>query len=404
MTSPPGRPLASSRLGRRAELRSKRRKQRRRLTAAGLVALAAVLVLVSVVLIRDGDDKGTQVAAPERTQRTILLQVRGSDGAAVASALLAHDGPSTTGSVVLVPPQVLVTVPGSGIGLFGKALTIGSVNGSRNALEDLMGVTIDGSWVLDVASFRRLVDQVGGVQLTVDVPVLQGRNVLVPAGAGRLNGAQALQFASYLAPGEQEQTRLARLQAVLDGVFGALPKELEQLVKGLGKGAQSTAPLPTLTAVLAGLAKDDAASNLQYRSLPVIPVSTGNDEIRFRIDKDATTQLVDELLAQSVPPGVRAEGNRVLVLNGVGTPGLGEQVRAKLVPAGFVFVGSRNAETFNQCCTQVLVRDATTEGGELGARVAKALGVPLTSVKSSDQIGTIADVVVIVGKDFKAAK
>ncbi len=391
-----------TRLGKRAELRVKRAKQRRRLTMLGGGALAVLLVVVAVVFIGGGDDGVKKIDAPKRTQRTILLQVKGSDGVAIASALLAHDAPSGAGSVVLVPPQVLVTVPGSGSTFFGRALKTGSVKGSRNALEDLMGVTIDGSWVLDVAAFRRLVDQEGGVRITVDVPVVQGRNVLIQAGTDRLNGTQALQFATYLAPGEQEQTRLARLQTVLDGIVTTLPTDVQTLLTSLGAGSQTTVAVPILADVLTGLKSDDAASNLQYRSLPVIKVEAGNDEIRFRVDAEATLTLVDELLAQSVPPGARSNGNRVLVLNGVGTPGLGEQVRSKLLPAGFVFVGSRNANSFNQCCTQVLVKDPTAEGTALGNRVARALGVPLSSVKSSDQIGTIADVVVIVGKDFKA--
>lgn len=391
-----------TRLGKRAELRVKRAKQRRRLTMLGGGALAVLLVVVAVVFLGGGDDGVKKIDAPKRTQRTILLQVKGSDGVAIASALLAHDAPSGAGSVVLVPPQVLVTVPGSGSTFFGRALKTGSVKGSRNALEDLMGVTIDGSWVLDVAAFRRLVDQEGGVRITVDVPVVQGRNVLIQAGTDRLNGTQALQFATYLAPGEQEQTRLARLQTVLDGIVTTLPSDVQTLLTSLGAGSQTTVAVPILADVLTGLKSDDAASNLQYRSLPVIKVEAGNDEIRFRVDAEATLTLVDELLAQSVPPGARSNGNRVLVLNGVGTPGLGEQVRSKLLPAGFVFIGSRNANSFNQCCTQVLVKDPTAEGTTLGNRVARALGVPLSSVKSSDQIGTIADVVVIVGKDFKA--
>jgi hypothetical protein len=393
---------AGTRLGKRAELRARRRRQRRRLTVAGAIAVVVLLVLVTVVLVRSGGSGGKNVVADTRSQRTILMQVKGTDGSAVASALLAHDGPSGLGAVVLVPPQVLVTVPGGGSTVFGRALKTGGVDGARNALEDLMGVTIDGSWVLDADSFRRLVDQEGGVQVTVDVPVMQGRTIVIPAGPARLAGAQALQFATYLAANEQEQTRLARLQNVLDGVVTGLPAAPETLVKSLGAGAQSTASTSDLAKVLSGLKKDDTASNLQYRSLPVVVLPTGNDDVRFRLDKDASKAMVDELLAQSVPPGVRAEGNRVLVLNGVGTPGLGQKVRAKIVPAGFVFVGSRNADHFGQCCTQVLVKEQTPEGTALGNRVAKALGVPLSSVKSSDQIGSIADVVVIVGKDFKA--
>jgi len=366
---------------------------------AGVTALALVLGIY-LLAFRGGDSQGKKVEVLKRTQRTVLMQVKSQDGLAIASALLAHDGPSASGSVVLVPPQVLVTVPGSGTTFFGRALTTGSAAGARDALEDLMGVTIDGSWVLDVPSFRRLVDQEGGVQITVDVPVISGRTILIQQGADRLDGTRALQFATYLASGEQEQTRLARLQTVLDAVISQLPSDVDKLLTSLGTGSQPTVPVHTLAQVLKGLKSDDASSDLQYRSLPVIPVPTGGDDIRFRIDADATKTLVDELLAQSVPVGRRTEGNRVLVLNGVGTPGLGQQVRAKLIPAGFVFIGSRNAREFNQCCTQVLVKDATAEGTALGNRVAKALGVPLSSVKSSDQIGTIADVVVIVGKDF----
>jgi hypothetical protein len=124
--------------------------------------------------------------------------------------------------------------------------------------------------------------------------------------------------------------------------------------------------------------------------------------LSFRVDADATRTIVDRLLAQSVPPGARQTGNRVLVLNGVGTPGIGDKVRAKIVPAGFVFVASRNNATFGVAKTRVLIKEATPEAQAVGEKVAKALGVPLDSVQTAE-IGTIADVVVVVGADFKAS-
>ncbi|MCW2598295.1 MAG: cell envelope-related transcriptional attenuator [Frankiales bacterium] len=391
-----------TRLGRRAELRERRRKRRLRLTGAAIAAIIVLLALVTVVLVKNGGGSGNKQATPDRTQRTLLLQIRAADGTAAASALLAHDPASGMGAVVLIPQQVLATVPGGGSVPFGKALRTASVTASRNALADLMGVTIDGSWVLDGSTFSRLVDQVGQVKVTVDVPVMSGRTVLIQPGAQTLSGTAALQFATYLGPSEQEQTRLTRLQAVLDAMLNGLPGKPDTLLASLGGGSQPTLDISAVSSLLTGLKKDDDASNLQYRSLPVIKVDTGNDEIRSRIDAPATRSLVDDVLAQSIPPGSRTPGNRVLVLNGVGTPGLGQKVRDKLVPAGFVFVGSSNAPTFGHAKTQVLVPDATTAAGALGARVARALGVPESSVQSSDQIGTIADVVVIVGKDFTA--
>jgi anionic cell wall polymer biosynthesis LytR-Cps2A-Psr (LCP) family protein len=393
---------AGTGLGRRAGLRAKRRRQRRRLVVAALASLVVLLVLVTVVLVRNGGGSDKSVSTPARTQKTVLLQVQAGDGSAFASALLAHDPARTSGVVVLVPPQVLANVPGVGSGPFGKALQTGQITGARNALSDLMSVTIDGSWVLDVASFTRLVDQVGGIDVTVDALVTSGRTVLLQPGEQHLGGGLALTYATYLGTGEQEQTRLTRLQSVLDAVVGGLPKDVTALLGSLGAGSRTNLSVSTLAEVLSGLKQDGAKQELQYRSLPVIPVDSGTETVRFRVDPAATRKLVDDLLAQSVPPGARTEGNRVLVLNGVGTPGLGEKVRAKLIPAGFVFVGSQNAPSFGHSRTQVLVRDATTAGAELGVRVAKALGVPAASVQSSTSIGTIADVVVIVGRDFKA--
>ena len=190
--------------------------------------------------------------------------------------------------------------------------------------------------------------------------------MLLSRGAQRLNGAHAQLYATYLGKGEQEQARLARLQAVLDQIISGLPADPGPLVRSLGAGSRATVPLPVLTTVLAGLKSDDSHDDLQYRSLPVIPVRTGNDQVVFRIDEQAVIAMVSELLASSVPAGATKTGNRVLVLNGVGTPGLGAKVREKLIPAGFVYVGSRNAPSLNYPKTQVLVKEATTGGRGAG--------------------------------------
>ena len=388
------------RSGRRTELRKKRRQRRRQLTAAALAVAAALVVLVTVVLVHSGGSDGAGKGVRQRTQRTLLLQLTAADGSAQASALLAHDSRTATGAVVLVPPQVIASVPGVGTLPFSRALRSGGPKGSGDALSDLVGVTVDGTWVLDPSAFQRLVDLENGITVTVDTQVLQGRTVVLQQGSQQLDGARALAFATYLAPGEPEQTRLARLQTVLDGVLQALPKDAAAAIGSLGAGSRpSLGPVATAQ-LLEGAAADDARQELQYDSLPVVRVDAGTDEVRFRIDGTAARALVDRLLADSVPTGSRAQGNRVLVLNGVGTAGLGQRARAKLVPAGFVFVGSRNAQSFGVTTSQVLVKDATTAGAALGARVATALGLPASSVHTTE-IGSVADVIVLVGSDFR---
>lgn len=389
--------------GRRLELRRKRRRQRVRLVAVLVTLLAIGAAAFAVWLAADAPDAPPSEEPQEvRTQSTLLLQVQPPDRTAAASVLLAHDPDDGTGAGLLVPPQVIVNVPGTGSLPFGRALSTVDAQGSRDALSDLMGVTVDDSWVLPTESLSALVDALGGIPVEVDVPVVREQTVVLNVGAQRVDGSRALDLMLYLAPQEQEQSRLARVQQVVDGVVRSLPQdpaELAALLGTLGVGSVSTLEPPALAAFLLGLAAADADGQLQYDTLPVVPIDPGGGVTAFRVDAPRLLPVVERLLADSVPPGVREGGNRVLVLNGVGTPGLGEAVRAKLAPAGFVFVGSRNAPQFGYATTQVLVPEATPEGKALGERVAAALGVPATSVGAQD-FGTVADVVVLVGADF----
>ena len=396
---------AGARPGHRSELRRARRRRQRRVLSAILAVAVLVLVVLTVVLTRRDSPPHATIAKQARTQSTVLFQVQGDNGSALSTALLAHDPASRTGAAVLIPPQVIVTVPGTGSLQLGKALGTVPPERSRSAVGDLMGVTVDAGWVVDTPTLASLVDQVGGIEADVDVPVVVNRLVVLNPGKQRLDGQHAIAFLRYLATGEQEQARLARLQGVFDGLLNALPQSTGQVGKilaGLGARSYVSESPDKLASFLVGMAGDSRADQLQYDSLPVVPIDPGNGVTSFRVDADATRTLVDRLLAQSVPPGARATGNRVLVLNGVGTPGIGEKVRAKLVPAGFVFVGSRNNATFGVTQTRVLVKDATPEATALGQRIARVLGVSADSVQTAD-IGNIADVVVVVGADFRAS-
>lgn len=395
--------VQGTRTSSRLELRRKRRRRRRRLVAVLVLVLALLAAAFAVYLAQDDATAPPTTQEPVRTQRTLLLQVQGENGAAAASALLAQDPQENTGAALLIPPQVLVTVPGTGSLPFGRALSSVPPQGSRDALSDLVGVTVDDGWVVTTTLLAQLIDALGGVPVEVDVPVVQGQQVLVNTGAQNLDGARAVEFLRYLAPEEQEQSRLARLQEVLDGLVNVLPREPSELtaqLEVLGDRSVTTMELPELSELLLGLAAADEAGQMQYDSLPVIPIDPGGGVTAFRVDPPKLQTVVDRLLADSVPAGVREGGNRVLVLNGVGTPGLGEKVRAKLVASDFVFVDSRNAPTFGYKTSQVFVSEATVEAQALGQRVAEAIGVPGAQVVTQD-FGTVADVVVIVGEDFR---
>ena len=204
-----GPELASSRL----ELRRSRRRQRLRLvvTFVALLALAAAAFAVWLAVDAPPRPRAAAAAAEVRTQSTLLLQVQAEDRTVAASALLAVDADDRTGAVLLVPRQVLVNVPGIGSLPFGRGLSSAPPQGSRDALSDLMGVTVDEGWVLSSARLAQLVDLVGGIPVEVDVPVVADSTVLLDVGAQRVDGARAVQLLQYLAPEEPEQSRICLL-------------------------------------------------------------------------------------------------------------------------------------------------------------------------------------------------
>lgn len=397
--------------GRRVQERRRQRQRRRRRLLVGLGVAVAVLVGVTVVTVTgDAGAAPPAAATPSgaRTQQTLLWQVRGTSGASASNVLVAHDPAAGRGAALFVPPQVLAAPPGSQAVPFGQVLRTASPESARDALADLVGVTVDAGWVLTSDGLVRLIDGLGGVTVDVDVQVLggpDGRQIVLTPGRQLLTGVQAAELAIYVGAGEPEQSRLARLQGVLDGLLVALPASQTDVLAQLDRlGAGSSVEgldMTGLAALLTGLKADSAADALAYDTVPVLAVETGADQASLRLDPDAVGAVVDRLLGPSVPAGARSGGNRVKVFNGVGTPMLGSAVRDRLVTAGLVYVPGGNAGQFGVATTEVQIGDPTPEAQALGARVAQALGVPVSAVRSSTPT-SVADAVVVVGADFPA--
>lgn len=397
----------------RRELRAdRRRQQRRRLGVVGIVGVVIAALAVAAA-VGFGVERATSGGHHKPFgQTTLLLSVAGADGTAVETALLAHDDRTNDGVELLIPGRVLTEVCGFGNQQLGQILAL--PNGqelSRSTVSDLLGgVTVGGSWVLTTEQLARLVDAVGGVTVDVDVDVIQqradGSRVLV-VGKGaqqHLTGARAAAFATYQRSDEDALANLVRLQGVLDGIEAALPRDkaaVGRIVRSLGAGAQSSLGVDRLSAFLIGLAADARQNKLLPSDLPVIKIDSGGGQPAYRVDTQQTAAFVDGNLAASLPASARTQHKRVFVQNGVGTPGLVVSACSKLVRAGFAFSGSGNATTFGYKTSKVLVFDRTVASAELGDNVARVLGLPTNDVAVSTTGQNIADVLVILGKDYK---
>jgi hypothetical protein len=392
----------------RAAARQRRSRRNRTflLVVAGLVVLAVVASLV--VLLRGGDDRPSTPAAAGRSQSTLLMQLVDARRQTVAAVLLAHDPASGgSGAGVLVPSGLVVTVPSGGAMTFGQTSATGT-SAPAAGLADALDVVVDGTWQLDSTALTSLVDSVGGVDVTVDRDVTAttpaGTTTLVAAGAQHLGGSAAVAYATFLAAQEPEQARLARFSAVLTAVLAKLPADeagVSRLLSGLGEHDTTTYSPARLATFVAGLRADQAAESLRLDTLPVRVLDTGVGAPQLLVDHTAAEEVVARDFAGSRPGTNAAGAVRVLVQNGVGTPGLNAKAQVKLAKAGLAFVDGGNATQFGEQKSSVLILDATEQSQAQGAAVARALGLPTTDLMVTAQGQTLADVVVVLGSDFK---
>jgi hypothetical protein len=397
----------------RRQLRAERRQRRRRLGAAGIAGVV-VVALVVVGAVAFGVHKATSGGhSNHHGQTTLMFSLQGSGKQALESALLAHDDSSShrSGVELLVPARVLTQVCGYGEQQLGQILALpGGAALTRAAMSELLGgVTIDGSWVLTTAQLSRLVDEVGGIHVDVDTNVVHTaadgtRTLLIQSGAQRLTGPLAVDYATYTASGTEDAAgNLVRLQGVIDGLLAALPSQpaaIAHLVSSLGAGASSTLGATKLASLLAGLRADEHANAVLPTDLPTTKIDAGGAPA-YRVDGTQTTQFVRSNLAASWPASARRARPSVYVQNGVGTPGLANSACARLTSSGYAFAGSGNAASFGHKVSTVLVFSKSIASAQLGDAVARALRLPASDVAVSQQGQNIADVVVILGKDFK---
>ena len=412
-TAAPATPGATvvARRNRAAERAARRRAQRQRILLVAGAVLGVLLLATGIwLLLRGGGETPAPTATGPAEQKTTLVQVTGPDGTAAASALVGTTASDDEAVSVLVPSRLVVDVAGSGDMPFGEAVTLkDEPTASSAALTDLLGVSVQDSWVLSQKGLAALVDGVGGIQAAVDADVVKtdaagNETVVVRAGNQQLGGAAAAAYATYLAEGEPEQARLARFDDVLTAVAAKLPTDeagMVALLAKLGAGSTSTLDSRALAARLAVL-RDAAGTSGSLVSdvLPVTELDTGGTVTSYGLNAGQAAATMRSRFPGALQKDAGGESLRVLVENGVGTPGLVEKARTKLVDAGFRFVNGGNASPFNDDPSSVSVPDGTEQSMQRGRRVAKALGLPDSSVVPANRGQTVADVIVILGADF----
>jgi hypothetical protein len=395
----------------RKQLREQRESQQRaakqRWLVTGLAVVAVVVVGALLVLwLSGGEDDDAAPTDPGRTERTLTVTLAPDNEAATSGALMVYDVDNTSAGSVLIQSRLFVEGPTPEGIPFGETVLLGDDAAPGTSLADTLDVVVDDTWQVSDAMLAQLVDIAQGVLVDVDVDVIDGQSIVVPAGDGQLlDGRQAVAFATYLGPDEVEEARLARFGQVLDQVIQRLPAERDALVAALQEvkaTERSTLDVESLADFALGYGDIGRDGDTSYQSLPVDTLETGGPKPSLVVNLEGLERLHQGLLADSLPPDAGGDQISVYVQNGVGTPGLVEQDAATLLrDAGYDFINGGNATTLERPETLVLIPDGGEASRSLGADVAATLGVPDTAVQVSDQGSSIADVIVILGEDFQ---
>ncbi len=341
-------------------------------------------------------------------QRTLLIQVRNDSDLGVDN-MVAVVGGELPPAQLLVPSRLIVDVPGAGQQTLGQSARLLDRSASEDALSDLLSLRIDGTLSLARLALAGMVDFVGGITVNVDqaITILDEETgvetVVVPAGLQLLDGTGAASYALAWLPDEPEAARLARYSQVMTATISGLPDDvlrIQEMLTSLGGSARTTASTSAVAEFLHAMRGSILDGGQQVRVLPTTDIEAGESLAVVRVDLVAADSVMTSLLPQAVLSGSDSR-SRVLVQNGVGTPGLGASARDRLVSAEMVYVNGGNAAQFGQERTLVIVSDDSPASVEVGQMVAEALDVPATSVQVAEEGQNVADVVVVLGEDYE---
>jgi hypothetical protein len=341
---------------------------RRRRAAAAVVAVGLVAAGVyGVSRLGDaaggGPGGGTEGGGPLEESELLVLQVVGTDDPLLA--LIGARRGERPPAFFSVPFDLMFTVPGQGEVTASDVASLGAET-VRVALSNTFGAWAEHVAVMDLEGLSTVVDRGEGIR--VEVPgfyVTEAGNM--GPGSARLTGEQVAALLGV--PDDGGEARWASVvQALLGGRVRLGKEDLAE------------------TDGLAGVRR--VLKGARGAAIAAFPTQSVAGSVTVPLQPDLDRQVARLFGFRPPVP--------VIVQNGVGAPGLGQDVAAVLLPLGFRVVLSQNADLFGYERTRVVANG----GGAImdARRIKQALGVG--QVRVSQVPSGIGDITIIVGEDF----
>lgn len=320
----------------------------------------------------------------------------------VWAALLIVDPPAERSAVMYVPSLTAAEVPGRGPRALADAYATGGISLLRLSAENLLGVRVDRHLELSDRDALALLRGIAPLQVDVPgevrVPSDEGDTEIVfPAG---MQGLEADELVSLLYRTGEEGDPISlgpRHLAVWTSMFRAAAEDPERIEAALGNAVpafrRSDDEPEEIVGFLASFL-EERSNPPALRSLPVSPLEVPGDSL-YVAEEDEVEAFVTDLAGEDLAFG---ELTRVQILNGVGRPGLGQDVAERLIGKGFKVSLTGNARSLDHRATLIITYDPSSEGQARAARAQELLGVGEVQVSVQEQ--GIVDLTIVIGRDF----
>ncbi len=270
---------------------------------------------------------------------------------------------------VSIPRDMRVYVPGRGKDKINAAFAYGQAELAIQAVEGFLGVDLNHYMEVDFEGFKKLVDALGGIDITVDQTINdQSRQfrMYIPKGKQHMSGEVALNYVRYR-HGDSDFGRADRQQNFLRALIAntlrlksifKLPKLIGIIDKNVGTdmsrrkmlsvanfvGRAPKQKIETIT--LPGASK--SINGISY----VEPDRQSIDRILKRI-KDGASIKKMKLSGESDKMSLENGLLSISLLNGSGKAGLATFARRRLQKWGLKVGGVSNAASFNYRRTEI---------------------------------------------------
>ena len=315
--------------------------------------------------------------------------------------MLATYDPKAGGvSLLSIPRDSRVEIPGHGLDKINAAYAFGGVELARQTVQDFLKVPIRYYLKVDVTGFARLVDAIGGVTIDVAKDMDWDDNagnlhIHLKKGLQTLDGKNALDYVRFRHT-DSDLVRASRQQGFIAAAIKQVLKpanllKIPELVRIGFATVQTNVPLTTVLrqAPKVPSIKDNITSyTVEGTSSYIKGISY------FLPDLDKLDQLIETYLYTGVDRVANSEV-KVAIRYGNGDRESANQVAELLQKLGFQVQGVTAADNDNYLVTQVLSVKKDTAGA---VRVAEAISAP--EVLLDPATGTGVDVIVILGKDM----